>query len=139
MSILRSNCVAVVPDDDMLQHEFKQSQSVEEIVPIFDKEGKKVREIKRKRVELVSIPDDVWENKGIKCEMFSLENQIAAGVPLREFTGAFIGLDLADSAQLGEEFINGVNAFVESDKAKQVSSDKAKQVSSDVEPIKFNE
>ena len=110
-NLLRSNAHACVPNDDMMRHEFLFSDSVEEITPIFDAKGNKIREIKEKKVKRTALNPEEWENRGIKADLFSLENQIANGVQMHPFSGDFIGLDLSDSAQLGEEFINKVNEF----------------------------
>ena len=37
MSVFRKNAVACIPDLDCIEHNFVDSRSVEEIVPVFDK------------------------------------------------------------------------------------------------------
>lgn len=120
MSLLRKSCVACVPTIELPVHEFKESKSVEEIVPVFDKDGNKVRTLKQRKVVMESIPQEQWENKGVSASLFSLENQVASGVNVSEFTGNFIGLDLDVSSQLGDKFIDSVNSFVANEKAKQI-------------------
>lgn len=94
-----------------------------ESVPIFNKDGKKIREQKVKRVFYDKLPAEVWENKGIDSFLFSLENQIASGVSVSQFSGNFIGLDLDVSDSLGSKFIDGVNNFVATEKQKQVNNE----------------
>lgn len=119
MSILRRNCVSCVPESNTFEREFLFSRSVIESVPVFNKDGKKIREQKVKKVFYDKLPNEVWENKGIDSSLFSLENQIASGVSVSQFTGNFIGLDLDVSDSLGSKFITGVNNFVASEKQKQ--------------------
>lgn len=119
MSILRTNCVSCIPESNSFEREFLFSRSVLESVPVFDKDGKKIREQKFKKVFYDKLPAEVWENKGIDSSLFSLENQIASGVSLSQFTGNFIGLDLDVSDSLGSKFIDGVNKFVSIEKQKQ--------------------
>ena len=118
MSILRKNCVSCVPESNSFEREFLFSRSVMESVPVFNKDGVKIREQKVKRVVYDKLPAEEWENKGIDASLFSLENQIASGVPVSQFTGNFIGLDLDVSDSLGSKFINGVNNFVAAEKQK---------------------
>ncbi len=132
MSILRTNCVCCVPESSSFEREFLFSRSVMESVPIFNKDGKKIREQKVKRVFYDKLPAEVWENKGIDYSLFSLENQIASGVPVSQFSGNFIGLDLDVSDSLGSRFIDGVNNFVAAEKQKQ-----EKQIDN-VEPLNNN-
>ncbi len=119
MSILRKNCVSCIPESNSFEREFLFSRSVIESVPIFNKDGKKIREQKVKKVFYDKLPAEVWENKGIDSSLFSLENQIASGVSVSQFTGNFIGLDLDVSDSLGSKFIDGVNKFVATEKQKQ--------------------
>lgn len=126
MSVLRKNVVPCIPDFDCIEHTFVDSRSVEEIVPVFDKNGKKVREFKQKSVERVEIPADVWENRGIKADLFSLENQLNSGVDVKPFNGSFIGIDLDESDRLGDDFISSFNKFVS----------ESQETKNDVEPIK---
>lgn len=119
MSILRTNCVSCVPESNSFEREFLFSRSVMETIPVFNKDGKKIREQKVKKVFYDKLPAEVWENKGINSSLFSLENQIASGVSLSQFTGNFIGLDLDVSDSLGSKFIDGVNKFVSFEKQKQ--------------------
>ena len=123
MSILRTNCVPCVPESNSFEREFLFSRSVMESVPVFNKDGKKIREQKVKKVFYDKLPAEVWENKGIDSSLFSLENQIASGVSVSQFTGTFIGLDLDVSDSLGSKFIDGVNNFVGVEKQKQVTKE----------------
>ena len=123
MSILRTNCVPCVPESNSFEREFLFSRSVMESVPVFNKDGKKIREQKVKKVFYDKLPAEVWENKGIDSSLFSLENQIASGVSVSQFTGTFIGLDLDVSDSLGSKFIDGVNNFVAVEKQKQVTKE----------------
>lgn len=116
MSILRSNAVACVPDNDCLTHEFVESKQIEELVPIFDKNGKKIRDLRQTRIERTSIPRDVWTNKGIDADLTSLRNQIESNAQLHPFNGSFIGVDLDESDKLGTDFISQVNKFMDSSK-----------------------
>lgn len=120
MSLLRKKCIACIPDVEPAIHEFKQSRSVEEIVPVFNKDGKKVREVRQRSVVYDSIPSETWENKGVKASLFSLENQVNAGVDVSEFKGNFIGLDLDKSDSLGTQFIESVNSYVAEHSKQQV-------------------
>lgn len=112
MSILRSNAVACTPDLDCMEHQFVDSRSEDVVVPFFDKDGNKVRELTEKKIVRTPISDEVWENRGIPAENFSLENQINAGVQLKPFTGSFVGIDLDESDNLGSDFIDNVNNFM---------------------------
>lgn len=112
MSILRTNVTACIPDLDSMSHEFVESRAEEVVVPFFDKNGNKVREVNEKKILRTPIPDEVWENRGISAESFNLENQINAGVQLKPFTGSFVGVDLDESDNLGSEFIENVNNFM---------------------------
>lgn len=112
MSILRTNVIACVPTLDCMSHEFVESRSEEIVVPFFDKNGNKIREVNEKKIVRTPIPDEVWENRGISAENFSIENQINAGVQLKPFTGSFVGIDLDESDNLGSDFINKVNDFM---------------------------
>lgn len=118
MSILRKNCVSCIPERNSFEREFLFSRSVLESIPVFNKDGKKIREQKVKKVFYDKLPAEVWENKGIDSSLFSLENQIASGVPVSQFTGNFIGLDLDVSDSLGGNFIDKVNKFVAIEKQK---------------------
>lgn len=129
MSVLRKSVVPCIPDMDCVEHSFVDSESVEEILPVFDKTGKKIRELKQKRVERTVIPDEVWENRGIKVTLFSLENQLASGVEVKPFNGNFIGLDLDESDRLGDDFVSSVNKFVS----------ESQENKDDVEPVKTND
>lgn len=128
MSILRSNCKSCIPESNTFEREFLFSRSVLESIPVFDKDGKKVREQRVKKVVYDKLPAETWENKGLDASLFSLENQLASGVPVSQFSGNFIGLDLDVSDTLGSKFINGVNDFVASEKQKQEESDKETKV-----------
>lgn len=112
MSVLRRKCVACVPVVEPPVHEFKMSRSVDEIIPVFNKDGVKVRTYKQKKVVYDSIPIEQWENKGVSSELFRLDNQVENGVNVQEFHGNFIALDLDVSSSLGDKFIDSVNAYV---------------------------
>lgn len=112
MSVLRKKCVACVPVVEPPVHEFKMSRSVEEVTPVFNKDGVQVRSLRQKKVVYDSIPNEQWENKGISAELFRLDNQAENGVNVQEFRGNFIGLDLDVSSNLGDKFIDSVNAYV---------------------------
>lgn len=116
MSILRSNVIACVPDTDCLTHEFVESNQIEELVPIFDKNGKKIRDLRQSRIDRTPIPRDVWTNKGIDADMTSMRTQIESKVQLHPFNGSFIGVDLDESDKLGTDFISQVNKFMDSSK-----------------------
>ena len=128
MSILRSKCKSCIPESNPFEREFLFSRSVLESIPVFDKDGKKVREQRVKKVVYDKLPAETWENKGLDASLFSLENQLASGVPVSQFTGSFIGLDLDVSDTLGSKFINGVNDFVASEKQKQEETPKETKV-----------
>lgn len=110
------------PDpSDVIVHHFESSSIVEEKESVVDSEGKKLRDRIVKKVRKVALPSDEFENKGMDCSMFSVENMKAAGVdlfqqsptPVKLFGGdldsigaAKDSLDNFDYSQLTEQDFN---------------------------------
>ena len=75
------------------------------------------------------IPDEVFENRGISCDLFDVDTQIKAGVQLHQFDGDFYGVPLESR----EAYENRMNDFLDKIQASEVPA----QPNS--ETIKFNE
>lgn len=85
MSILRSeNVVACSPlEDDNYPHEFVESIVVDEQQTIVDADGQVIKKLTVKKPSIRKVPSSELENKGIDFRMFSVENQLAAGVNMQ--------------------------------------------------------
>ena len=113
--MLRSkNVRQVQPNpDDWHVNDFTSCEIVKEEVPVYDSKGNVVKkDVVSKRVYKPYDSDEV-AHKGISCELFSLENQLNAGVSMQPFSGSFIQPDLSDSSLLGEEAIAQMNSIIE--------------------------
>lgn len=111
------NSVIPVPDNFTCR-EFEDVQLVDEIVPLYDARGNKVDEMKKSIVVRKPIASEVLEHRGEKCELFSIENQINAGVSLRDFSGAFMQPDLSESDYLGSLAISQLESKINQQSSK---------------------
>ena len=120
--MLRSkNVKQVVPNpDDWHVNDFVSCEIEKEEVPVYDAKGNFVRkDLVNKRV-YKPYDKDAVAHKGISCELFSLENQLNAGVALQPFNGSFIAPDLSDSSNMGEEAIAAMQARLQVEKENNV-------------------
>lgn len=118
MGILRkSTPLAVVPKPDNIAcRKFHDVTSVDEVVPLYDSKGNKVDEHIVKVVARKPLDDVSFEHRGESCDLFSIENQINAGVNLQEFRGSFITPDLSESSYLGDLAISQIKSRLEAEK-----------------------
>ena len=107
MRVLRSNSVrACVPNpDEVSKAKFLEAFEEEQVVPLYDKNGKKVSEQVNRVAIRRPVDDSRLTHENEPADLFSIENQMKAGVNLQEFKGSFIRPDLGQSAYLGEQAI----------------------------------
>lgn len=95
MSILRAEMNAVKPNPaNVIPVAFYAAKKVEEIIPLYSKEGKKIKDVKQSKVVREVISPDTFHNKGLRASDFSINNMMSAGIPLTPITRPLIGGDI---------------------------------------------
>lgn len=107
MRVLRSNSVrACVPNpNEVSKAKFLESFEEEQVVPLYNENGKMVSEQVNRVAIRRPVDDSRLTHENEPADLFSIDNQLKAGVNLQEFKGSFIRPDLAQSSYLGEQAI----------------------------------
>lgn len=103
MSLLRnSNVRSCVPSEsEIIKHEFVESVVTDEKRIISNAEGKKVGEEIRKVVSYRKPNFEELENRGIDYRLFTIDNQINAGVVMQPLP-AFGSPSLEEKSQMSD-------------------------------------
>lgn len=109
-----SNLKACVPDPSENFRSVEVVSSLEdELVPVYNAEGKKIASRPRRVVKRVPITDEVLENRGIDSSLFALKNQLASGVNMQPFSGDFMSPSLEQKQVMSEQMEKQVSAFLD--------------------------
>lgn len=116
----RKSIKAVVcPPDNFTNRQFEEVVLVTESVPVYDSKGNVVERVDKTIIVRKPIDRNILEHRGEKCELYSIENQINAGVNLKDFSGAFLTPDLSESSYLGEQAIAQLESKINVESSKQ--------------------
>lgn len=96
-------CPSAVPPADFYASKIQQVK-----VPLYNSEGKLVREVTESRIVKEKLPNSYFYDPSLTKDMFSLEALQAAGVPIAPINMPQIGSDL-NTVGIVTDYIEGVD------------------------------